>query len=136
MSRDIPVEAIDFARPLPIKHMVPNGYMPMSTESAALWQFLIMAFQALDRVEKQVTYTDEQDQVVDLNALVYSAFMIYELLDTPANRERVFNPQLVNCAKMEARRSGLPWDTRIDAWFSSGGKSYNLMERNPDKVGE
>jgi hypothetical protein len=122
---------ISFVQPIPIKHMDPMGLLPNTTEAAALWQFLICAFQALQHVETQTTLEGDEDQQVDLKQIAHSIRKLY-LLDT---LEGMFADALVACAKREAARSKLNWDTRIDAWFASGGKSYNTLDRDADKVG-
>jgi hypothetical protein len=103
----------------------------MIPEAAALWQFLICAFQALDRVEKQTTLEGSEDQVADLMQLAESTRKMFHL----DNLEGMFQERLIAAARREAFNSQLPWDTRIDAFFASGGSSYRVMDRNPDKVG-
>lgn len=135
VSKNIPLEHLDLIQPWPLKHMVPQGYLPHTKEAACLWQFLIMATQALDRVEKQVTLEGDQDQVVDLRNLADSAFKLYDFHKLNDPYDTVFNPALVRVAQMEARSKKLPWDDRLDAWFASGGRSYNVMDRDADKTG-
>ena len=48
--------------------------------------------------------------------------------------EDMFNAGLIHCAKREAERCGLVWNEKLDAWFASGGKSYDFVTRDPDKV--
>jgi hypothetical protein len=103
----------------------------MTTEAAALWQFLICAFQALDRVEKQTTLEGNKDQVVDLMQIAHSVRNMYGLKEL----DGMFNMRLVQAARSEALNCRLHWNTRIDAFFASGGKSYRIQDRNPDKVG-
>lgn len=133
-GRTVELKDITFRAPLPIPHMEPNGHLPMTKEGAALWMFLVCAFQALDRVEKQTTLEGTPDQVADLMQIAHSIRKMYEF-DESDGLEKMFNAALVACARKEAFRSRLPWDGRIDAFFASGGKSYRVMDRNPDKVG-
>lgn len=123
---------ISFRQPLPLPHMQPIGHLPMTPEAAALWQFLVCAFQALDRVPKQTTLVGNEDQSVDLKAVANSIRMLYQLKDL----DRMFNANLIRAAKKEAARSRLPWDSRIDAWFATGGQSYRFVDRDADKVGQ
>lgn len=127
----VELKQIQFRKAYPLHHIEPIGFLPKTEEAAALWQFLIMAMQALDRVEKQVTLEGRPDTVVNLMNLAHSAKNIYGL----TTLEGMFQPRLIAAAKREAVRSRLHWDSRIDAWFESGGKSYNIADRDPDKVG-
>lgn len=122
---------IEFRKAYPLPHMQPQGFLPQTEEAAALWQFLVMANQALEKVEAQVTYEGDSDQVVDVMQLANSARKIYGL----DNLEGMFQDRLVETAKREAKRSGLHWNPRLDAWFASGGKSYRIQDRDADKVG-
>jgi len=134
-NRTVRLEDINFRQPIPLPHMRPHGHLPMTPEAAALWQFLVMAMQALDKVEKQVTLEGDDDQVVDLFQLAHSARKMFELKEQDG-LEKMFNSSLIAAAKAEAIRSRLPWDSRIDAWFATGGKSYRIMDRDADKVGQ
>lgn len=125
---------ITFRAPVPVPHMSPFGHLPMTTEAAALWQFLVCAFQALDRVEKQATLVGNDDQAVDLMQIAHSIRKLYELPES-GGLDKMFSEQLIRSARMEAFRTKLPWDTRIDAFFATGGKSYRKLDRDADKVG-
>jgi hypothetical protein len=129
--KDIPLESIDFRTPMPIKHMAPIGFLPMTKEAACLWQFLICAFQAYDKVESQTTLEGEEDQRVDLMQVVDSVRHMYGDPDI----EKVFNARLVAAAKREATRCALPWNSRIDSFIDSGGKNNRFLDRDADKVG-
>lgn len=130
----VEMKDIKLIQPIPLHHMKPIGYLPMTPEAAALWQFLLMAFQAIDRVEKQVTYEGDEDQTVDLLQLAHSARKLFELPES-GGLERMFATALITAARLEAKRSGLSWNTKIDGFFESGGTSYRMFTRNPDKVG-
>lgn len=131
-GRTVELKDMEFNQPIPLKHLQPLGLMPNSTESCALWYFLCCAFQALDRVEKQTTLEGNEDQVVDLMQIATTVMRIYDLKEV----DGMFNGSLVEVAKREAHRCRMPWDVRIDAFFASGGKSYRLLDRDPDKVGQ
>lgn len=122
---------ITFIHPLPVKHMEPHGLLPMIPEAAALWQFLIGAFQALDRVPKQTTLEGTPDKVVDLMQIAESVRKMYGL----ENLEGMFQERLIAQARREAFNCRLPWNDKIDAFFASGGKAYRIQDRDPDKVG-
>lgn len=131
-SNGIAVSDISFIQPIPLKHMEPHGLLPSTSEAAALWMFLTCAMQALDRVEKQTTLEGNEDQQADLMQIAHSVRNIYEL----TTLEGMFSETLIQRARAEAFRSALFWDPRINAWFSSGGKSFNNMDRDADKVGQ
>lgn len=130
-KNDVPLEAIAFIRPYPLKHMTPLGLLPQSEEAAALWQFLLTATLALGTVESQKTYEGDLDQQTDLMTHAESARRIFGL----KNYEGMFNERLIAQAKREVLRSKLLWDGRLDAFFASGGKSYRHLDRDADKVG-
>ena len=123
---------ITFGKFYPLQHMQPVGFLPQTEEAAALWYFLTCASIALAKVESQVTYEGDQDQTVDLMQLAHSVRKIYAL----DSLEGMFNEALIAIAHREAFRSALPWDSRLDAFFSSGGKAYRHLDRNPDKVAQ
>jgi len=130
----IELKHIHMTPPYPLKHMTAGGgLLPNQEESAALWQFLLMAHQALDKVPAQTTLIGQQDQQVDLMQLATSARNMYGLKDF----EGMFHPTRIELARREAARSGLAWNMRLDVWFRSGGKSYyGLLDRDADKVGQ
>lgn len=129
-ENDLRLDQIQFHRAYPLHHIQPVGLLPKTEEAAALWQFLICAFQALDQIESQKTLEGDEDQTVDLMQIAHSCRMIYGLADLNG----MFHMNLVDVAKREAGRSRMSWDPRIDAFFESGGKSYRILDRNPDKV--
>lgn len=131
-GKDIPISAIHFRKAYPLKHMLPNGLLPQTEEAAALWQFLLTATIALDRVEKQVTYEGDPDQQTDLMAHAESAKNMYGLKDF----DGMFNQRLIDTAKRQCFNAKLPWDDRLDAFFASGGKSYRHLDRDADKIGQ
>jgi hypothetical protein len=130
-GRTVELKDIHFRVPLPLKHMIPHGRLPNTVEAAALWQFLIGAFQALDRIPKQTTYIGDTDATADLMQIAESSRKMYELPDL----EGMFNNELIKEARAECFVCGLPWNPQINAFFDSGGKSYRLVDRDPDKVG-
>jgi hypothetical protein len=132
-GRTIGLEHISFTRAIPYKHLFSGGgFLPDGEESCALWQFLLMAHQALDKVPAQTTLIGADDQVVDLLQLAESAMNIYGL----DNLEGMFNETRVAMARREVARSGLPWNMALDAFFRTGGKSSRILDRDPDKVGQ
>ncbi len=116
---------------IPVKHMAPLGYLPMTKEAACLWMFLLGAFQALDKVESQKTLEGEEDQRVDIMQIATSYMHVYGVTDI----EKVFQGRLVSAAKAEAIRSRLPWNGRVDVFIDSGGKNGRYLDRDADKVG-
>ena len=130
----IDLKDIHWRQPMPLKHMVPNGHLPATPEAAALWQFLVMAMQALDKVEKQVTLEGDDDQVVNLWQLAHSARKIFELPES-GGLDAMFATPLIESARLECLRCQLPWNAKLTAWFDSAGVSYSIQDRNPDKTG-
>lgn len=131
-GRTVEAKDIQFNEFWPVKHMNPMGLLPPTKEAAALWTFLTMAFSALDRVEKQATLEGDEDQQADLMQIAYATRIQFGLEDLNG----MFGDNLVRFAKREAARCKLPWDTRIDAFFESGGKAYRHLDRDPDKTGQ
>lgn len=119
-------------QPIPMKHIEPFGVLPNTPEACALWQFLICAFQALEKVEAQTTLEGAEDQVADLMQIANSIRQLYQL----ESLESMFQSRLIAKARQEAFRSVLPWNPRVDAFFATGGRSYRIMDRDPDKVGQ
>src|SRR3954471_13225965 len=115
-GREIDVRDISFAPAIPIKHLFSGGGMlPDSAESCALWQFLLMAHQALDKVPAQTTLIGEADQQVDLMQLAESAMKIYGLTHVGD----MFHATRIEMARREVARSGLAWNMKLDAFFAS-----------------
>lgn len=132
-GRQIDLSKIDFIKPIPIKHTKSGGgLLPDRVEAYALWQFLICAFQAIDKIPTQTTLIGTEDRTADLMQIANSCRKLYEL----DSLEGMFNAFLVRTAQNEAKRSGLPWNTTIDTFFDSGGKRGAWFDRNPDKVGQ
>lgn len=119
-------------RPYPLKHMrVGGGLLPDTDEAAALWQFLLGAHQALDKIPAQVTLEGDTDLTANLRQIADSARKLFGL----STLEGMFNAQLIWQAKLEAKRSALYWNVKLDAWFESGGRASNELDRDPDHVG-
>jgi hypothetical protein len=121
---------VSFRRPIPLKHMEPHGHLPHNTEAMALWWFIVCAIQALERVPSQKTLEGTEDQQVDLMQVAHSVRKLYGL-DT---LEGMFQERLIGLARLEAFRSRLPWNDKLDAFFLTGGQSYRKLDRDPDKV--
>jgi len=128
---DIRPADIRFIQPWPIKHMHPHGQLPLIPEAAALWQFLIMATQAVERVPSQTTLEGEQDQQVDMMQLATSAATIYGITDL----NTMFQDRLVYAARSEALACKLPWKPEITTFIESGGRSARDLDRDANKVG-
>lgn len=127
----IGVEHIQFTQAWPVKHMhATGGLLPETKEAAALWNFLLCAFQALHHVESQKTLIGNEDQVVSLRQIATSQMKIFGITDM----NELFNAALIQAARREAIRCGLFWDTRIDAYFETGGNSYSVLDRDADKL--
>ena len=127
-----------FTPALPVKHLNPNGFMPVTIEACALWQFLLMGHQCVHRVEAQVTYQGDTDQSGDLMNIAFAAVKMFGLAldrETAALAyESVFQERLLETAIMEAQVSKLPIDPRVIRFIQSGGHLQRKHERDPDKV--
>jgi hypothetical protein len=126
--RDIP---ITYDPPHHMNHCKPLGLLPTIQQAPALWQFLIMAHTILDKVPAQATLEENPDITVDLRTVAESVTAMYGV-----TLEEMFHPALVGIARLEAERVKAIWDDRITAWIDSGGRSYNIVTRDPDKISE
>lgn len=115
--------------PLYQHHWQPTGHMPRIVESAALWQFLIMATQILDKIPQQATLEGNVDRTANLRQIAESVSKMYDVTE-----EAMFHAALIDAAKREAARCEMYWNPRLDAWFASGGKSYNIVTREPEAL--
>ena len=127
-KRDIPVS---YDAPRHLNHCHPIGLLPRVQQAPALWQFLVMAHQALAKIPSQATLEGNPDIDVNLRDMAESTAKMYGV-----SIEEMFHPGLVTVAKLEANRTHKEWDSRINAWISSGGRAYNFLTRDPDKIGE
>lgn len=126
----IDLKDIQFNPMIPVMHMKSaGGFLPDGMVSAALWYFIGCATQAYFTVEGQKTLEGDQDQQVDIMQIADSTMKIYN-----TSKEEVFNHELIELAKREAARCQLPWDSRLDAFFSSGGTVNRYLDRDPDKL--
>lgn len=132
-GRTINLDSITFRKVIPVPHcQMGGGLMPDNSESYALWQFLVCAFQALEKVPAQTTLEGTEDQTADLMQIAHSCRKMYEL----DSLEGMFNPFLIRRAQREAARCNLPWNSKIDSFFTSGGTTLRFLDRDPDKVGQ
>lgn len=110
-------------------HAIPHGLLPRTDimRASACWRFVDLAQRALLTIPEQVTYEGEDDQTVRLRALLDSVSKQY---DIDPNEFMVY----YGLCKREAMASGLPWDSRLDAWNANAGKSYDEVTREPDRL--
>lgn len=122
--------------PMHDKHWTSKGgLLPPSVHSSAIWQFAIMAHQALEKIPTQKTLEGTKDIDVSLKDLAHSTLAMYNMPSIEDGGLGIlFQPQMITLLKREAYRCGLPWDNRLDAWFASGGKSYDQLTRDPDTL--
>lgn len=121
-----------FNGPIYENHMEPEGFMPDCVASSAAWNFYIMAHTAIDKIPKQKTFEGDTDITVNLRDLARSALAAYNLpRPEEGGLDLLFNPDMIDCARREAKRCKLHWDSRIDAWLDSGGRAYNIITREP-----
>lgn len=128
MTDGIPIR---YHPPAHEKHLeTDGGLLPNCIESSALWEFLVCAMQALEKIPTQKTLVGTLDTDVNLREVANGIAKMYGL----STLDNVFHPVMIQLAKREAIRCRLPWDSRLDAWFQSGGRAYNLLTRNPDTI--
>lgn len=111
-------------------HLTPKGLLPREEKeyASAMWHFCKLAHQVLEKVPSQVVYEGEADQTVHLRNIAESVKTLYSL----HSMDRMMS--FVDFCQAEAIRSGLPWDERLSAFVNSGGVSYAVLTRDPDKV--
>jgi hypothetical protein len=111
-------------------HLTPTGLLPREEKeyASAMWHFAKLAHQVLEKVPSQTTYEGEKDQTVHLRRIADSVKTLYNL----KSMDRMMS--FVDFVQAEAIRSGLPWDDRLSAFVNSGGTSYGVLTRDPDKV--
>jgi len=132
-SPDFIAKYVNVRKIVPLPHMkMGGGLLPDTDEAAALWYFLLCATQALDRVPAQTTLEGQPDQVVHLRQLAESIQKMYNV----KSLDMMFNDLLIFTARKEALRCKLPWNPKLTTWFESGGKIGNIIDRDPDKVGQ
>lgn len=120
-----------FTPPTHAKHWQENGgLLPTGINSSALWQFCLMAHQALEQFTGQHVLEGEEDITVRLKDLARSTLSMYRMPnELDGGMEILFQPDMIDLVKREARRCNLPWNSRLDAWFASGGRAYDTVTR-------
>lgn len=111
-------------------HLTPTGLLPREEKeyASAAWHFCKLAHIVLDRVPSQTTYEGDKDKTVHLRRIAESVKTLYNLHSM--DRMMAF----IDFCQAEAIRVGLPWDDRLSAFVQSGGVSYAIITRDPDKV--
>lgn len=95
----------------------------------AAWYIVICAHKALQEVPAQVSFEGDTDQTVNLRAIADSTALAYGFTDL--NEVMVFMPELRRYCTFVR---GLTWDDRFQAWLDSGGRAYDTVTREPDKI--
>lgn len=111
-------------------HLTPNGLLPREEQihSSAAWHFARLAMPVLIDVPEQATPEGIQDTTVNLQSLLYATVTLYAIKDV--NRMM----QFMDFAKAEALRCGYPWRHELDSFVRSGGRSFNEVTRDPDRL--
>lgn len=129
---DIKKSDINFRQQWPLPHMKGMGFgglLPATKQAAALWNFLSGAMNALGKLPTQTTLEGEDDSNSSIRQIADSVAAIYDV-----TLEEMFQPMLVELARREATRCELVWNPKLDGWLLAGGKSFDHVTRDPDKV--
>lgn len=94
----------------------------------AAWYITICAHRALQEIPAQVSYEGDTDVTVRLRAIAEGCALAYGLTDL--NPIMLMMPICRRWALMQK----LTWDDRFQAWLDSGGKAYDEVTREPDKI--
>lgn len=95
----------------------------------AAWYIVICAHKALQEIPAQVSFEGDTDATVNLRAIADSTALAYGLSDL--NEVMAFMPTLRRYCTLVR---GLTWDDRFQAWLDSGGRAYDEVTREPEKI--
>ena len=109
-----------------------GGIFPSFTErdimkSWCAWYSTLVCHKTLQEVPAQVTMEGDVDTTVDLRSIVDGVLVMYGF-----EIEEVMN--LMSLCRRWAFQTGLTWNDRFQAWIDSGGRAYNTVTREPDKI--
>lgn len=114
----------------------PDALLPggeLTNHSFFAWYFCKLAMIQLEQIPEQVTYEGDLDTVVNLRETLENLRTVYGL-ETTDDLEKAMK-LMPTCRRIAFQRK-LKWDDRFQAWLDSGGKSYNKIDREPDKLNE
>lgn len=111
--------------------LLPGG--EMVNHSFFAWYFCKLAMIQLEQIPEQVTYTDDLDTIVNLRDTCENLQMVYGIQGSDELEKAM---KLMPTCRRIAFQRGIKWDDRFQAWIDSGGKSYNKIDREPDKLNE
>ena len=94
----------------------------------AAWYFTLNAHRILHEVPAQATMEGDTDVTVNLRTVAESTALAYGFDDL--NEVMAFMP---GCRHF-AFQLGLTWDSRFQAWIDSGGRAYDEVTREPDRI--
>ena len=121
---------LNLKAPIYEDHLSPTGFLPREEQiyASAAWHFARLAMPVLIDVPEQATPEGEKDVTVHLKGLLYATVTLYAIKDV----NRLMN--FMNFVKAEALRVGYPWRHEFDAFLRSGGRSFDEVTRNPDRL--
>lgn len=109
-----------------------GGIFPSSTEheimrSWAAWYFTLTAHKVLQEIPAQVTLEGDTDVTVGLRKILDGVLLMY-------GKEIEETMNLMPLCRRWTFKLGLTWDDRFQAWLDSGGRAYDEVTREPDKI--
>jgi hypothetical protein len=93
----------------------------------AAWHFCKCAHQALSIIPEQASKEGDVDSVASLRGIADSICLAYGV-DIEEMMKR-----MPLCRQLAFKLSR-NWDSKFQTWLDSGGKSYDIVDRDPDKV--
>jgi len=121
---------LNLRAPIYEDHLTPNGLLPREEQiyASAAWHFARLAMPALIDIPEQATPEGTLDTTVKLQNLLNATVILYAIKDL----NRMMN--FMDFAKAEALRCGYPWRHELDSFVKSGGRAFNEVTRNPDRL--
>lgn len=109
-----------------------GGIFPSVTESDIMrswcaWYIAMTAHKVLQEIPAQVTLEGDTDITVSLRKIADGCLLMYGF-----EIDEIMN--LMPLCRRWAFKMGLVWDDRFQAWLDSGGRSYDEVSREPDKI--
>jgi hypothetical protein len=111
------------------------GDLTQMVDSFCAWYIAKCCIKALHEVPEQVTLEGDEDITVNLKQIMRSCLIAYGIdPDVGDNVNRVMG--LMPLCRRQAFNTKKFWDPRFQAFLDSGGHSYRVITRDPDKLNE
>lgn len=92
------------------------------------WYITLNAHKTLQTIPAQVSYEGDTDVTTNLRAIADGSALAYGFEDL--NEVMAF----MSGCRHYAFQLGLTWDSRFQAWLDSGGRAYDTVTREPDRI--